>query len=108
MGCLAAKPTKNHEIVIETEIKEDKELEKVGYAIHITYVKVFPNPKEIGDFMKPHTLFDIAKVKCLNKERGMCNRGLSLKTGEWIGCNKFRLTKAPQNYCYIEGDDKNA
>lgn len=70
--------------------------------LHISNLTPFEEPKEIKELMKPHTPFDIAKVKCIKKDRGMCNNGLSLKTGEWIGCNKFRLTKAPQNFCYVE------
>ena len=74
----------------------------VGVFIHISNLKIFETPKEIKELIKPHTLFDIAKVECHKKDIGMCNDGLSLKTGKWIGCNKFRLTQAPRNFVHVE------
>ena len=60
--------------------------EEVGYAIHISKLEIFDKPKELGEF-----------IKCDNKHIRIGNC--------FIGFGGIpRLTKAPQNYCYIEGE----
>ena len=57
--------------------------DKPAYAIHISDLEIFDKPKEIGEFMIP------CDFKC--PELGCCY------------CHKnTRLTKAPQNFCYVE------
>lgn len=66
----------------------------VGYAVHISKLEVFDKPRELSEFNKPDTKND-CKDCIFNKEKGIgyC------KT---FHCNS--LTKAPQNFCYIESE----
>ena len=54
---------------------------KNGYAIHISDLKIFDTPKELGEF---------------KHERKFENTPITEIT---------RLTKAPQNYCYVEVEE---
>lgn len=55
---------------------------RLGYAIHISKLEVFDKPKELNSF---HREFICGKEK-----------------ESWIQI----ITKAPQNYCYVEGEEK--
>lgn len=59
---------------------------QLGYAIHISKLEVFDRPRE---------LYEFKKATCDNCK----NKGME--------CSVYdcRLTKAPQNYCYIEGEE---
>lgn len=56
---------------------------KCGYAIHISKLEIFDRPKELGDF---HTV----------NKYGIPQYQFGKGT-----CDYKKLTKAPQNYCYI-------
>ena len=57
--------------------------DKPAYAIHISNLEIFDEPKELGEFKIP------CDFKC--PELGCCY------------CHKnTKLTKAPQNFCYVE------
>lgn len=71
------------------------------YAWRISDLVVFNKPKKLWEFEKLGS-YDNPTVKCKKKEQGMCNRGKSPFTGKWVGCEKARLTKAPQPWCYVE------
>ena len=59
---------------------------KPFYAIHISKLEIFDRPKELSEF-----------VKCDNNHIRIGNC--------FIGFGGIpRLTKAPQNYCYVEGE----
>lgn len=60
----------------------------IGYAIHISKIEVFDRPKELTEFNRYGNY--------------PCREGLAFERMDRA------LTTAPQNYCYIEGDDKNA
>lgn len=61
-----------------------------GYAIHISDLEIFDKPKELSEFrlyMKDKCMTS----KCLFQKDYMCE----------VECNK-PLTKAPQNFCYVD------
>lgn len=66
---------------------------KIGYAIHISKLEVFDKPRELSDF---HKIVNIKKC-----DTRYCD--------DYYTCNKCirsKLTNAPQNYCYVEGEEK--
>lgn len=62
---------------------------KKGYAIHISDLEIFDEPKEISEF-RHYKRFD-----CYNAD-------FDYTTIEY---RQIRLTKAPQNFCYIESEE---
>ena len=58
-----------------------KSPKQVGYAIHISKLEIFDEPKELSEF---NYWKDKSEYGC------------------WY---ENKLTKAPQNYCYIEGEE---
>lgn len=58
---------------------------KNGFAIHISKLEIFDKPKELSEF-RPF------------------NNGIPQYRFTKNGCEYRTLTKAPQNYCYIEGE----
>ena len=81
----------DYEELLEQSCLTYKELDDylqcgIGYAIHISDLEIFDRPRELSDF-----------IKCDNKHIRIGNC--------FIGFGGIpRLTKAPQNYCYIEGE----
>lgn len=61
---------------------------KVGYAIHISKLEVFDKPRKLREFV----LYDKNHLSIGNCVIGFGNGSCK------------RLTKAPKNYCYIEGE----
>ena len=57
-----------------------------GFAIHISKLEIFDRPRELGEF---HTV----------NKYGIPQYQFGKGT-----CDYKKLTKAPQNYCYIEGE----
>ena len=57
-----------------------------GYAIHISKLEIFDRPKELSEF---HTV----------NKYGIPQYQFGKGT-----CDYKKITKAPQNYCYIEGE----
>ena len=78
-----------------------KDGEQVGFAWHISDLEIFDEPKKLWEFEKVGS-YNNPDVKCKKKEQGRCNFGESPFTGKWVGCEKARLTKAPQSWCYVE------
>jgi len=74
---------------------------KLGYAWHISNLVIFDKPKKLSEFEKVGS-YNNSTIKCKKKEQGRCNYGKSEFTGKWVGCEKARLTKAPQSWCYVE------
>jgi hypothetical protein len=74
---------------------------KVGYSWEISDLEIFDKPKGLREFEKVGS-YNNPTIKCKGKERGRCNRGISPFTGKLVGCEKARLTKAPQSWCYVE------
>lgn len=80
--------------------------ESDGYAIHITKVKPFYEPKEISEFWTSNynksAMCDnepqFPCTKCPNTGALYCNCKFLLNGN----CSCISLTRAPQNYCYIE------
>lgn len=66
-----------------------------GYAIHITEVKPFDEPKEISEFMKTIDNFD--GLDCWR-----CSKRHNCSFNKDKKCEKLKLTRAPRNYCYVE------
>ncbi len=85
-----------------TDEELDKYLHKSsGYAWHIDNLEIFDKPKELREFEKVGS-YNNPTIKCNKREQGRCNYGKSPFTGKWIGCEKARLTKSPQSFCYVE------
>lgn len=57
------------------------------YGWHISDVKIYDKPKELGEFSNNSSRLELSKTK----------DGFSLK---WSG-----MTKPPQSWCYVEGDE---
>lgn len=74
---------------------------KKGYAWHIDKLVPFDRPKKLGEFDKQGSYLN-PSIKCPKKDKGKCNEGISPFTGKWCGCEKARLTHAPQSWCYCE------
>lgn len=70
---------------------------KPFYGVHINAVEIFDEPKELSEFRSCHT----TKYKCVEKQV----RRDTFITYKQLNKN-HRLTKAPQNYCYIVDQGK--
>lgn len=55
------------------------------YAIHISDLEIFDMPKELSEFKKNNATGNCWKCKLFGS-----------------GCSTCQLTKAPQNFCYVE------
>lgn len=65
---------------------------KIGYAWHIDNLVIFDKPKELREFRPSYRgKCQTSKCKYCN-EYGLCD----------VECKDERLTKAPQNMCYVE------
>ena len=64
---------------------------KNGYAIHISKLEIFDRPRELSEFYTTKLDEDLTK---------RFDDSIQLENGTWVK----RITKAPQNYCYIEGE----
>lgn len=62
----------------------DSDKEYVGYAINISKLEIFDKPKELNEFVSYNVWNTKNNVKLLDH------------------IENNRLTKAPQNYCYVE------
>lgn len=60
-----------------------------GYAIHISGSEIFDRPKELNEFYTTRLDKDITKL---------FDNSIQLENGTWVK----PLTKAPQNFCYLE------
>lgn len=79
--------------------------DKMGYAWHIDNLVIFDKPKELREFEKQGSYLN-PSVKCRNKGTSRCNKGMSISNPhKWVGCNKARITKAPQSWCYVEAEE---
>lgn len=61
------------------------------FAIHISKLEIFDRPKELIGFYTTKLDEDLTK---------RFDNSIQLENGTWVK----RITKAPQNYCYIEGE----
>lgn len=64
--------------------------EKVFYGLHISDLKIYDKPKELGEFL-------IVNDKC--------EKGYSACAKQYCGfypCERKRLTRPPQSWCYVE------
>lgn len=84
--------------------KEYKENDFI-YAIHISKLEIFDKPKELSDFTPICQKFEKATVhySCIGCK--YCNYDLPYPATR-SSCLK-KITKAPQNYLYIEGELEN-
>ncbi len=62
---------------------------KTLYGIHITDLKIYDTPKDLGEFKRPCDRF----LDCLT-----CGRRIR---DEYGGCDRI-ITRAPQSFCYVE------
>lgn len=92
--CLHTTKTMNMTELLKASCLSLKELDsylgdKNGYAIHISKLEVFEKPRELSEFR-------VHECRCKH-----CNHYSA--DFNCYCCNPYELTKAPQNYCYIEG-----
>lgn len=66
-----------------------------GYAIHITKLEIFDEPKEISEFMK--TLDNFNGLDCFR-----CSKHRNCSFNRDKKCEKLKLTRAPQSWQFIE------
>jgi predicted transcriptional regulator len=75
--------------------------DKDGYAIHISKLEIFDEPKELSEFGNYGFDFigyaeEKSKVgRCFGKDNYLFNKHIVF----------IPLTKAPQNYCYVESEE---
>lgn len=62
------------------------------YGWHISDLKIYDKPKELGEFRKP----------CPTKEKGDCLSCDCLADNDYGGICTNNLTRLPQNWCYVE------
>lgn len=65
-----------------------------GYAIHIKNLHIFDKPQRLTRLTKINWEKNISE--CI-AQKGKCNFGYSERYGNWIGCIKAQIDKAPQN-----------
>lgn len=82
---------------------------KKGYAIHISKLEVFEEPKRVDTFFRFNRTFENRPKHCdPAKTKLHCCYGckynfLERKHGFGsVGCDYMRLREAPKNHCYIE------
>lgn len=74
---------------------------KRGYALRVEGLKAYSSPyMELSEFEREGSYNKVRD--CHKKLRGECNKGLSLKTGEYIGCEKARMKSMSGRYAYVE------
>lgn len=66
-----------------------------GYAWHISDLEIFGEPKEISEFMK--TLDNFDGIDCWR-----CSKRHNCSFNKDKKCEKLKLTRAPQSWCYVE------
>lgn len=71
--------------------------QKKGYALHISQLKIYDTPKELGDFKaikrcKDWRYFEMCSDVCGYAENNQCHNGIITK----------RVTRPPQSGCYVE------
>lgn len=69
------------------------------YAWQIDDLKIYDKPKELSEFEKYGSYKII--TDCYKKQHGLCNKGYGMK-GNYVGCEKARIKKPPQSYCFVE------
>lgn len=76
----------------------------VGTAIHISDLEIFDKPKELSEFKKyVEYLPDILCLNCENYWEDESGLPIEPKCElHWKNCNKRKITKAPQSWCYVE------
>ena len=103
-------PSKEQDLLKESCLTENQlfdycnlESGKPFYAIHISKLEIFDRPKELSEFNC------VGKKKNCRTCKEHCRYYLSTNTLSGkpnSGCTRYkRLTKAPQNLCYIEGEE---
>ena len=77
----------------------------VGTAIPISNLEIFDRPKELSEFKRPQECWYDDHNMCKEEK---CSYYWTERCGEYIetGCSKYdgyaTVTKAPQNFCYVE------
>lgn len=73
---------------------------KTIYGWHISDLKIYNKPKELGEFRK---LFPFSKY-CLNCElnENRTKKGFNTEYCSACSCFKVNLTRPPQSWCYVE------
>ena len=76
--------------------------EKDGYGWHISDLKIYDKPKELSEFYSAK-----CDMSCENKKRGFnMDFCMAYENGSHfckeLNCDKKRLTRPPQSWCYVE------
>ena len=103
--CMAQGCLTEREIEKYFNIPEDKDLRVMkgnGYAWHISDLKIYKEPKDLSEFYS--TKWDMPcenKKRYFNMDFCMAYENGSHFCKECI-CDKKRLIRPPQNWCYVE------
>ncbi len=74
---------------------------KDGYAWHISDLKIYDKPRELGEFERPADAGLCDKYDCDECESSYYKGNFDgVPT---YGCKKFIITRPPQSWCYVEG-----
>lgn len=106
--CMAQGCLTEREIEKYFNIPKDKDLRAMkgnGYAWHITDLKIYDKPKELSEFY----IYDGEKrrpsIDCEHKKPGYSHDWCLQMDGRFCNqclCDKKRLTRPPQSWCYVE------
>ncbi len=109
--CMAQGCLTEREIEKYFNIPEDKDLRAMkgnGYAWHISDLKIYDKPKDLSEFY----IYDGEKrrpsIDCEHKKPGYSHDWCLQMDGRFCNqclCDKKRLTRPPQSWCYVGGGD---
>lgn len=85
------------EIIKYTKKRFDKQL----YGWHISDLKIYDKPKELGEFWKPCPFNEECDLTCPHAEVEYHGDEFGGDI-DFIGCGN-KITTAPQSWCYVEG-----
>lgn len=71
---------------------------KEGYGLHISQLKIYNTPKELGEFRRR------CNNECLNtRKKVKCPKIIEIATTGVFRCNNtVPITRPPQSWCYVE------
>ena len=97
----------NEDLGTYLKICNNNDFQKVGYAIHISNIEIFDKPKELGEFYTGKLkVFDRTKQEKPTPILKICSNYCNPKNPVPTRCGcRERLTKAPQNYMFIEVEE---
>lgn len=75
---------------------------KDGYAWHISDLKIYDKPKELGEFKKTCKQYGADNPLCDDCIYFDCCRGVDYDESDCVVDGSIPLTRPPQSWCYVE------